>query len=289
MLSVVGEIGLAFGMRRRDEGAFRWAAPRAGVGGLLARVREWFTPVAVGTPTVFHVTHHKAGSQWVNRIFHALAYERLVMPEVRDGAINVQFLERPIRPGMVYPTVYVTRQEFESVRLPRPWKRFVVVRDLRDTLVSAYFSIKHSHAMEHPRDLEDRRRLHELSVEDGLLFLLDSWLPDRAAVQRSWAGGTDDVLKYEDLLRDDLRILERVLIGHCGLSVTPERLREVVLANRFEMRAGRKPGTEDVASHERKGVAGDWKTHFTDRVAKAFRNRYGSLLVATGYEKNDRW
>jgi lipopolysaccharide transport system ATP-binding protein len=108
-------------------------------------------------------------------------------------------------------------------------------------------------------------------------------------VQRSWAGGPDDVLKYEDLLRDDLSILERVLIGHCGLDVTPQRLREVVLANRFEARAGRKPGTEDVGSHERKGVAGDWRTHFTDRVAKTFKSRYGSLLVATGYEKDDRW
>ena len=286
MLCAVGEIGLAFGTpRHREEGAFRWDAPRGG--GLLRRLREWFAPA--GLPTVFHVTHHKAGSQWVNRILHALAYERLVMPEVRDGAINVQFLERPIRAGMIYPTVYVTRDEFESVRLPRSWRRFVVVRDLRDTLVSAYFSIKHSHAMEAPRDLEDRHRLHELSVEEGLLFLLDSWLPDRAEVQQSWLGGPDDVLKYEDLLRDDLRILERVLIDHCRLNVPPERLREVVLANRFEARAGRKPGQEDQSSHERKGIAGDWRNHFTDRVAKFFKERYGDLLVATGYEKDDRW
>ena len=102
-------------------------------------------------------------------------------------------------------------------------------------------------------------------------------------------GGPDDVLKYEDLLGDDLRILDRVLVGHCGLKVTPERFREVVLANRFESCAGRKPGTEDVSSHERKGVAGDWRSHFTDRIAKEFKNRYGQLLVATSYEKNERW
>jgi lipopolysaccharide transport system ATP-binding protein len=63
----------------------------------------------------------------------------------------------------------------------------------------------------------------------------------------------------------------------------------VVLANRFEARSGRRRGEEDVASHERKGVAGDWKNHFTDKVAKAFKDRFGELLVATGYEKDSRW
>ena len=288
MLSVVGEFGLAYGIpRQRDSGAFRWDVRPSFARAFLQRIRDWFAPP--GVPTVFHITHHKAGSQWINRILHTLAYNRLVLPEVREGVQNVQFLEKPIRPGMIYPTVYVTREEFESVPLPKESRRFIVIRDLRDTLVSAYFSIKHSHAMEHPRDIEVRRRLQESNLEDGLLHLLDEWLPDRASVQESWLGGPDDVLKYEDLLRDDLKILHRVLIEHCGLLVTPERLNEVVLANRFEARAGRKPGTEDVNCHERKGIAGDWQTHFTDRVAKGFKARYGELLIATGYEKNDRW
>jgi lipopolysaccharide transport system ATP-binding protein len=286
MLGAVGDLGLAFGGPRVPAGgAFRWnrALPLVG-GGLLARVRRWFEPAA-GTTTVFHITHHKAGSQWVNRILHALAFDRLVLPEPGDA----QFLARPIVPGKVYPTVYVTREQFESVKLPRQSRWFVVIRDLRDTLVSGYFSIKHSHAMEEADDLALRARLHELDFEGGLLHLIDCWLPDRAAVQRSWAAGPDDVLKYEDMLGRDTEILERVLLGHCRLGVAPERLREAVIANRFEARAGRKRGQEDVGSHERKGVAGDWKNHFSDRVARAFRNRFGELLVATGYEKNDRW
>ena len=76
---------------------------------------------------------------------------------------------------------------------------------------------------------------------------------------------------------------------HCRLPVAPARLREVILANRFEAKAGRKPGEEDVASHERKGVAGDWKNHFSARLARRFKDRFGELLVATGYERDDRW
>jgi hypothetical protein len=101
--------------------------------------------------------------------------------------------------------------------------------------------------------------------------------------------GPDEILKYEDLLLQDAELLERVLLRECGLPVSPERLRKVILANRFETRSGRKRGEENVSSHERKGVAGDWRNHFSDKIAKEFKSHYGDLLVATGYEPNDRW
>ena len=69
-----------------------------------------------------------------------------------------------------------------------------------------------------------------------------------------------------------------------------EQVREAVLACRFEhLTGGRRRGQEDVRSHERKGVAGDWRRHFTDRVTRAFKERFGDLLVATGYEKDLHW
>ena len=53
---------------------------------------------------------------------------------------------------------------------------------------------------------------------------------------------------------------------------------------------GRKPGNEDIQAHERKGIAGDWRNYFTDRVSTELgRVCYGSLLVATGYEKGFAW
>jgi lipopolysaccharide transport system ATP-binding protein len=237
-------------------------------------------------PTVFHVTHHKAGSQWINRILHALAYDRIVMP----NRVNAQFLDDPIRPGKIYPTVYVTREQFESVTVPPGSRRFVVIRDLRDTLVSVYFSVKVSHKIESVWMREYRARLHSTSVGDGLMLLLDTWLPTIATIQWSWVASGEELIKYEELLERDEEILARVLLRHCRLPVAPDRFREVVLANRFETwTSGRRRGTEDLNSHERKGVAGDWKNHFTDEVAKAFKDRYGSLLVAAGYETGFGW
>ena len=64
----------------------------------------------------------------------------------------------------------------------------------------------------------------------------------------------------------------------------------MVLANRFErLTGGRKRGQEDLAAHERKGVAGDWRNYFSERVTLAFKARYGGLLVATGYEQDLNW
>ncbi|EAW38817.1 sulfotransferase domain-containing protein [Lyngbya sp. PCC 8106] len=52
---------------------------------------------------------------------------------------------------------------------------------------------------------------------------------------------------------------------------------------------GRKPGQEDVKSHNRKGVAGDWKNHFEEKHKQLFKEKYGSLLVQLGYEQNNDW
>jgi lipopolysaccharide transport system ATP-binding protein len=237
-------------------------------------------------PTVFHVTHWKAGSQWIHRIFHGLVYERLVLPK----ADRSQFLVAPIQPGKVYPTIYVTKQEFDNVAIPAGSRRFVVIRDLRDTLVSWYYSSRVSHAILAERMAELRQKLIERNQEEGMLLLLDEEFPRSADIQRSWLEAGEELVRYEDLLEDDLGILEKLLLRRCELRVSPERFREVVLANRFErITGGRRLGEEDKSAHERQGAPGDWKNHFTARVKRHFKERYGELLIATGYARDLDW
>jgi len=238
-----------------------------------------------GPPAVFHITHHKSGSQWIHRILLPLAGDRLVAPEVD----NAQFLDRPIEPGKVYPTVYITREQYASVPVPPNSRRFVVIRDLRDTLISVYFSVKHSHPVLHERIQSRRDALKEMSVEDGLLYIIGQQLAGIAQFQWSWLHAGEELIKYEDLLTQDEEILARVLLRKCRFEADPMRFREVVLANRFEAKAGRKPGQEDVASHERKGIAGDWKKYFTEKITSTFKRFYGSILIATGYERDLNW
>jgi hypothetical protein len=237
------------------------------------------------TPAVFHVTHWKAGSQWIYRILSQCVPERIIAP--RLGGAQVR--REAIRRGGVYPTVYMTKEDLTKVAPPDS-KRFVVIRDLRDTLVSAYFSFKYSHPLIDDRMKMRRRDLSELDPEAGMLYLMDEWLDRSAEIQRSWIEAREPILKYEQLLDDDLNLLERMLIGECGLPVRPELLRKAILDNRFEsMTGGRKRGSEEILAHERKGVAGDWRNHFTDKTKTAFKARYGGLLVETGYERDLCW
>ena len=242
--------------------------------------------VAATGPTIFHVTHWKAGSQWINKILHECAPDRIVEPVVGE----TQFLYRPIKAGGVYPTVYVGKQQFDTVAARPDWRRFVVIRDLRDTLVSGYFSVKVSHPVIEATHPALRQALESLTVEEGLIFLMDEWLPGCARIQTSWLEAGERLIKYEDLLADDIGILEPLLIDHCELPVGREELRKIIEGSRFEqVTGGRARGEEDIRAHERKGIAGDWQNHFTPRVKEAFKVRYGGLLVATGYERDLGW
>jgi len=235
-------------------------------------------------PAIIHVTHQKSGSQWVHQILRSLFRERVVAPQLG----NAHFLGAEVHQGLIYPTVYVTKEEFDTVRLPQKWYRFVIVRDLRDTLVSGYFSIRYSHPLVSVIPAW-RAALEKMSEEEGLLWALDNWLPDVAAIAASWASVGERLIKYEDLLQRDVEIFKRVLIEEAGWPVAPQQLEQVVISHRFDRVTGRKPGEEDVRAHERKGAPGDWRNHFTPRVTDAFKERYGEILIMTGYETNLDW
>ena len=220
-------------------------------------------------PTVFHVTHWKAGSQWINKILQQITQDRIVLPQLDEK----QFLDQELISGAVYPTVYVTKEQFQSVVLPENYRKFIIIRDLRDTLISGYYSIRYSHAVIDESLARWRERLEVMTT---------------ARIQESWLKAGEVCIRYEDLLSQDSEILERVLIDHCELPVTSERLGEIVLANRFEnLTGGRKPGEESLLAHERKGIAGDWLNHFTPKLSDEFNKRFGDLVVAGGYSMED--
>jgi hypothetical protein len=64
----------------------------------------------------------------------------------------------------------------------------------------------------------------------------------------------------------------------------------IIHRNRFAAKAGgRDRGDEDQSSHYRKGVAGDWRNHFTPVVEREFKDRWGDLVMTLGYEQNPDW
>ncbi len=242
------------------------------------------------SPAILCVTHYKAGSHWIHVILGACVQDRIVEPQPDLG----QFLGPPVRQGKVYPKLYVTREQFETAKLPPRWRRFVVIRDLRDTLVSGYFSLRVSHRRDSGEMVDEARRFSEMldtvDVETGLRATMEQWLPTAAAdIQRSWLEAGDTLVRYEDLLEHDVEVLEPLLVDRCELPVSRRLLRAAIESARFERRTGRKRGEEDMTAHERKGIAGDWRTHFSDELKSDFKERWGDLLIATGYEQGLDW
>jgi hypothetical protein len=61
------------------------------------------------------------------------------------------------------------------------------------------------------------------------------------------------------------------------LDVPEPRFERIVRSQRFRQVTGRARG-EESAEHLRKGVAGDWRNHFTDRIRDEFDQRFGSMV-----------
>lgn len=82
-----------------------------------------------------------------------------------------------------------------------------------------------------------------------------------------------------DMLRTRLRL------GKVPIAKLPKSYVEWTIGRfSFEnLAGGRVVGQEDQNSHYRRGIAGDWRNHFTDTHIAAFRDRYGDLVEKLGY------
>jgi hypothetical protein len=90
-------------------------------------------------------------------------------------------------------------------------------------------------------------------------------------------------IRYEDLLHnpaDTLRRVFELLHARRGDAIVERCIR----ASHFERVSNRPQGEEDSESFFRKGVAGDWRSVFTERDRKIYEELAGDRLVEMGYE-----
>jgi len=93
---------------------------------------------------------------------------------------------------------------------------------------------------------------------------------------------------YEDLLERSEKEMGR-LFRFLGARDDEGVVQRCVESNRFENLARRQVGTEDSASFFRKGVAGDWRSVFTERDKAIYKEIAGDVLIELGYEKDNNW
>jgi hypothetical protein len=278
----------------------------------MSKTRKWTrllpTPVrralearhVSSAENVYHCCVHKTASQWLRKIFsdprtyqycglEVYNYEQ-ELPGGTDARRLTErtFAEEFPRRTIVTP-MYIDLPGFQRLPKPESFRAFFVPRDPRDVLVSWYFSVKLSHKVM-GRIGEVREKLQLLPEEDGLKYTTD-WLESRGsfAALRSWQQGVSSdarlrIFSYESLTGDEQFAAWKRLLAHCDIQMPDEVLAEVLKTYSFSvLTKGRDRGTEDVTAHLRKGVAGDWKNHFTSAIEKKFRETTGTLVEELGY------
>jgi hypothetical protein len=236
-------------------------------------------------PNVFHVTHWKAGSQWVRAVLKSADPDRIVPGKDVPG----WFFKNPIVPGGIYAPVYATHQRFrETIPAGSNERTFVVIRDPRDSAVSWYFSLLYSHSANYPSVADARPKLQQMDKRQGMTLIFEDHMRALVEIQRSWLESGTRIFRYEDLIADQHGVFAQIF-AHCGIGLSPRRQRMIVKRHSFGLRTWWRFGRENVKSHFRKGIAGDWRNHFDDELKERFKNLYGDDLIRAGYEKNRDW
>lgn len=104
------------------------------------------------------------------------------------------------------------------------------------------------------------------------------------------------VVFYEDLLRDAKGCLTRLMI-ELGFDVDEEQITQAIARQSFEVKREqiedtlhlRFYGPKIQMKNLRKGIAGDWKNHYTRRDAKLAQEIFGDMMLKLGYIKDRKW
>lgn len=166
-------------------------------------------------------------------------------------------------------------------------KYVILYRDLRDVAVSYFFFVRQRPW--HP----EYPVYTKLSVHEGLATFAERTLLTFVDWIRSWHENRDPSmsleLQYEQMLSDPAAVMTRTA-DHLGLSSSPETIARIVEMNSFKkLSEGRRQGQENRASFFRKGVAGDWKNHYTPELRETYKELIGDFLIEFGYERDLLW
>lgn len=250
---------------------------------------------------VFHCCVHKTGSQWVKRILGDPELYQLTglktyeyqadMPGQHDPRrVDDRSFASPFPLSTIVSPIYIDYHNYRDIPKRGVTRGFFVSRDPRDIVVSWYFSQRYSHGLMGDTG-KVRRKLGDLDKSDGMTYairFLDEFGVFRA--QRSWIEASDPTVlfvRFEDLIGPDSLTWFLRIFDHCEMkTVDVETARRLLDRYAFEKLSGRSRGDENVLTHFRKGVSGDWRNHFDQQASDVFHEVTGDLVELLGYDEN---
>lgn len=271
----------------------------------IKRISYVFSKIesVVDYDNIFHCTIHKAGSQWIRGILEdkiIYKYTKLKPINIYDNGTRSHIyskinglesgLEYEVKNKKIITPIYIDYNTFvKKLNKSQKFKCFFVKRDPRDLVVSHYFSKKYSHVMS-GNISEFRKKLNNLSIENGLIMLIDFLERDGTFdALRSWEKNSSNnikIVKFENLSGSNGIKYFDDLFEFLNIGLPHSDLKKILNKYNFEnMSKGRNKGEENKRSHYRKGVHGDFVNYFNDKVIEHFYNVTGTLVEDLGYQK----
>ena len=249
----------------------------------VKRLAMWHT-VSKSLPLYLVTEFPKSGGTWYSQMLA----DCLDLPFARNN--NPPKFESCILHG-----VFLHNRRFHNVSC--------VLRDGRDVMVSSYYHFLFHNNANLPFGVEAKRKHLGFKDYDDIQTNLPRFIEymftdftksfgfrcSWASFVNSWKERDATFVKYEDLLSDGVSTMVRAVTELTGEQPNEQKVSNIVEAYSFEKLTGRKRGQIEKGNFIRKGIAGDWKNHFTLESRQAFHSLAGKELIDLGYEANDSW
>jgi len=248
--------------------------------------------------SIIHFSFNKAATQYVRTILMRIAIENEMDPvRFHNFAFNTEFpyLDQLSEEELLeYQHLFkstgylytVFGGMIEGIPNLEMYKVILITRDLRDLLVSEYFSTVYSHPLssssgdKHNKFIEKRNRASKSSIDEYVISQCDRIYAKFLRYQTLLVDQYDNVYisKYEDMI-SDFGIWLKNLINYCELDVSEKLFQQLLKENE-----NKKPKSENIHKHLRKGQPGDYLEKLNSDTIQLINKKFDPILTKFGYK-----